>query len=37
MYGMIKFKDWEIRQETRYSKLSYYYKNEKINEQNYKE
>ena len=32
MYGMIKFEDFEIRKETKYSKLSYYYENEKVEE-----
>ena len=32
MYGMIKFEDFEIRKETKYSKLSYYYENEKVDE-----
>ena len=36
MYGMIKFEDYEIRKETQYSKLSYYYKQKKINEEELK-
>ena len=32
MYGMIKFPDWEIRKETKYGKLKYYYKEQKMDE-----
>ena len=36
MYGKIEFKNWTAQRETKYSKLSYYYKEQKINEEELK-